>query len=175
MKAEIIYRVEGEEDDEISIWELKTPKGKVLNIADILDHSVSDCNWVDEDHEFLDVFYSDWDSSEFSAILNKNGDVLRKGILEIAEYVKEHALFVVRMSGFGMHDEARDYDMESDDEKMAVINRFGGFVVPPEYDRLGFEPDDNLFYADNYRDDREFYFTLEGNPVSPPDNDGLEA
>jgi hypothetical protein len=167
MNAELKIRYEGDDDDEVAIYELHRADGKVININDLFDDGVSDFRWIGEDHEFLNVGYSDWDSSEFTAIVNTDGEILRKGILEIDEYVREHALFVVRMSGFGMHDEALDYDMQSDDEKIAVINRFGDFVIGPEYDSIVYEPEENLFYAwyGYGSNEIEHKFTLDGKRV----------
>ncbi len=166
MKAELKSSEHFIDHDEVTVWELHTSDGKVVNINTLFDDSVADCSWIDDDHEFLRVDYYDWDSNELTALVDSEGDIIRKGILNVEEYLPEHGLFILEMSGFGMGDEARDYDLESDDTKMAVINRFGKFIIPPEYDRIFFEPDDNQFSADRLYDEREFFFTLEGKKVN---------
>jgi hypothetical protein len=65
------------------------------------------------------------------------------------------------MSGLGMGDDAMEFDLAPDDWKWAVINKWGEFVIPPEFDKIGFEPFGNYFVAIS-RMGREFKFGIDG-------------
>jgi hypothetical protein len=162
MKAELKSSEHFIDYDEITVWELHTPVGAVININKLFDDSVAECSWIDDDHKYLRVDYYDWDSNELTALVDSEGDIIRKGILNVEEYLPEHGLFIVEMSGFGMGDRARDFDLEDDDSKMAVINRFGDFVIKPEYRSIIFEPEENLFYAGSGYSGYDYAFSLEG-------------
>jgi hypothetical protein len=152
MKARLIRRTEeiiGE--SESTEWLINRDDGAItISIDKIMSDEVIECFWLDNDHEMIQVFYSSWNGSELWAIINIFGNIIRDGIRSIEEVIEHQKAIVVEMSGFGMGDDAREFDLDYDDWKMAVINQHGSFIIPPKYNKIWFDDSTNLFFAKNY-------------------------
>lgn len=150
------------DDDEITVWILDKGNGTIIiNINKLFNDTINECDWLDDGHQFLQVMYSDWDDNELFAIVNTNGEIIRNGIRSVEDFLEKQNLFIVEMSGVGMGDEASEYGISKDDWKMAVINKNGDFVVPPEFNDIWFDEDENLFYADD-----KHKFTIDGKELN---------
>ena len=160
MRIEIEPKYEIIDDEEVAIWKIYNQDGTLLVNLDLaLDEGISECYWNDETRQFIIVEYYDWDTNELIAILNRNGQIIRKGIKSIEEYLEKYKLFIISIAGLGLGDEAFEYNLAFDDTKMAVINQFGDFHIFPYYDDVSFDEEENLFHARNYGSEREFKFS----------------
>lgn len=155
-KVKIIKQFD--DGNNVQKWFIHQNDGSIVNLSSKLDLDISQCDWLDNDHRFLVVMYHEWDSSEHFAIVDNSGDIVKRGVREIREYVKEHNLFVLRFSGFGIGEaEARYYSIEPDDWKMGVVRGSGEFVIEPVHDSIVFDADQQLFIVDG-----EHRFDLDG-------------
>jgi hypothetical protein len=160
MKIEIEPKYEIIDDEEVAIWKIYNQDGTLLVNLDLaLNEGISECYWIDESRQFIIVEYYDWDTNELTAIVNRSGQIIRKGIYSIEEYLEKYKLFIIIIAGLGLADEAFEYNLAYDDTKMAVINQFGDFQIFPYYDVVTFDEDENLFHARNYGSEREFKFS----------------
>jgi len=165
MKVELKSKKEIIDDEEITIWQLDKNDGAiVITINKLFDDTICECDWLDDKHKFLQVMYSDWDSNELFAIVNTDGEIIRDAIRSVEEYIEKPQLFIVEMSGFGLGSEASEHDLSADDWKMAVINRYGEFVIEPIYPKIYFEDEESTFYADNYTGEKIKY-SVDGKKV----------
>ena len=164
MKTKLTETIEIVDDDEVTIWRIDKGDGIVLiNLNLLFDDCVSECEWLDDGHKLVQVMYSDWDSRELVAIVNTNGEILRKGINSIEVVLEKQKRLIVDMSGFGMGDDASDYFLEQDDTRMAVIDWHGDFVIDPLYYSIWFEETENMFYAED-TNGNELMFSIDGEP-----------
>lgn len=149
MNVKIIAEESIIEGEEITIWKLSQDDGAIVfDLNKLLDLYISECYWIDEDKKFIILQYGDWDDSEYFAILNNNGSLIKKGIREF-EYIKKENLFIALFNGSGLsEEEATYYNVGSDDFKMAVFNSYGKYVMPPQYNSIKYYDDEDVFYAD---------------------------
>ena len=167
MKTRITSTEEIIDNQTVSIWRLENDeKETVININKLINEDVSNCFWQDDAEKYLTVEYTDWDGTELIAIVNENNTILRKGIRSIEEYLDKHELFIINISGYGLGEEAGNYALGSDDWKMAVIDFNGRFIIPPEYDRIFFEEDGNIFYAENLSNENKYQFSIAGKSLN---------
>jgi hypothetical protein len=153
--------------NEITTWQIDRDYGAiVITLNKVFKKPIIECNWLDDKHEFLELMYAEWNSLEIFAIIRSDGFVVRDAIRAIQNYIQEFGLFIVEMSGFGMGGEAREYDLEGDDWKMGVINRYGDFLVNPEYYNISFDEIERVFIADNYHKNPD-KFSVSGKMIKP--------
>ncbi|MBS1650441.1 MAG: hypothetical protein JSU07_00385 [Bacteroidetes bacterium] len=140
----------------------------VININKILEESISECSWYGNDKKFIGVDYYDWDSNELTAIMNTNGDVLRSGITYVEEYLEKQQLFIINISGYGLKYQSLDYDIEEDENKFAVMDREGCFIIPPKYNAISFDKTAGVFYADRFGENSVTY-SIKGKIINEED------
>ena len=167
MNVKLISTEELIDDEEVTVWRLDKGNGRVIiNINKSLNNkrdSITECEWLDEGHRFIQVNYSDWDSRELIAIMNVQGEIIRKGILSVEEVLDKPQLFIVQMSGAAMDSEAAvfEFGLAADDWKMAVLDEYGEFIIEPSYDAIWLEKDETFFCATGRNGD-EYRFSLDG-------------
>lgn len=148
MKIELKSRTEIIDNQEITFWTLEKDE-IVININEVIDADCSscviECSFIDTDKRYIEIQYNDWTSCEFIAIIDTRGNMLMKGISSIEKYIEEYELFIISITGHGLGDDALYYNVSSDDYKMAVINSSGKFIIPPNYDSIGFDEDELNF------------------------------
>lgn len=139
------------EDEIVENYKLDRGNGTIIiNLNKLLDSGVSDCRWIDDKNKYLQLMYSEWDNTEHFAILKANGDIIKKGIKEIHNYIPNVNLFVVMFSGFGLGvNDATNCNVADDEWKMAVIDKYGRFVLEPIYNRIQYFDDEDVLYADD--------------------------
>jgi hypothetical protein len=161
MKTIITSTEEIVDNETVNIWRIDKNDGTILiNLNKLIGEGISECRWQDEKQKILIVEYIDWDSNELIAIVTKDGQIIRKGIRSIEEYIDKYGVFIIIISGFGLGNEAPIYDLDEDDWKMAAINKYGEFIIPPKFDRINFDEDDNILYAENYGIENKFSLSL---------------
>jgi hypothetical protein len=129
MKIELKSTQELIDDVEVTIWWLDKNEGAIVyNINKLLNEDVIEC-WFENNQKYIEVMYSDWDSNELLAIINTHGHVIRKGIQSIEKFLEEQELFIISITGMGLGGEALYYNLADDDEKMAVIDSNGKFII----------------------------------------------
>ncbi len=166
MKIELKSKTEIIDEEEITTWQIDKNDGAiVITLNKLIEDTICECMWVDTNRTYLQVMYMDWDSNELFAIVHTNGYVVRNAIRSLEAYIESLQLFIVEMSGFGLGLEATEYHLAADDWKMAVVNRHGDFVIGPEYSKIYFEDDENVFYANNYNDD-EVRYAVNGKVIN---------
>lgn len=137
--------------EEIRTWHLNKGNGAVIiSISKLFDHHVLECNWIAEDKKFLEVMYGNWEGSELWAIVDCNGNIVKKSLREINEYIPAFDVFLVIMCRFDMEDDAHLYFLDGEDDKVAVINRCGDYIVEPTNSHVYFDDEDNTFFVRNY-------------------------
>ena len=166
MQLELTSTEEIVNDEEVTVWRIVRNGGQediILN--GLFRDGISECSWLDEERKLISVFYVDWDGNEVYAMVNSAGEILRKGITMIEDVVADEQLFIIQVTGLGLGDEASDYGLHSDNLRMAVVNRDGEFVISPEYERIRYEEDEKLFYADTALKG-ECKFGIDGKTIS---------
>lgn len=137
--------------EEIRTWEINRGNGALtISISELFDHHVLECDWIDKDRKFLGVMYSNWEGSELYAIVDCNGNIVKRSLREITEYIPAFDLFLVIMCRFDMEDDAYLYFLDGEDDKVAVINRCGDYIVEPTNSRVYFDDEGNTFFVGNY-------------------------
>jgi len=159
MKAELISREEIKDDDEITIWTIKDGESEIC-LNNLFDSNIYDCDWLDDEHTFCIVNYSEWESTELTAIVRVSGEIIKMGLNSIEHFIEKEALFIVIISGFGVGDESAYYMMDDTDSKWAVLNSWGGYLISPEYDSIEFDEEEQIFYADDYK------FNISGESIT---------
>jgi hypothetical protein len=163
MRIEIEPQYEIIDDEEIATWQIFKNDGTLLVDLDIaINEGISECYWIDESKKFMVVEYYDWDTNELIAIVNWRGQIIRKGISSIEDYIEKFNLFIISISGLGMGDDAFAFDMESDDIRMAIIDQYGDFYINPLYDSLNYYEDEDILYAVRYRGEVKHKFRING-------------
>jgi hypothetical protein len=163
MTTQITTTTEIIEDEEITVWWLDKNNGTILiNLNKALDEErVTACYWIDSQQTFLQIQYTDHvNGMEYWAILDSHGQLLRKGISSIDEIVATKGLFLLHITGAGLDNESDYYGIAYEDSKPAVINRYGAFVIPPEYTQIYYEEDEQTFYAKTSYSSEPIKFTL---------------
>ena len=149
MSIEIIASEEIVDGEEVTIWRLNKDEGTVVvNLNKLLDNGVCECYWLGEKHHYLQVMHVDWTGLEVWAIVSIYGVIIRKYVKSVEHFIEKYYLFIVEMSGVDLGEEAWEYGLEAEDCRMAVINRFGNFTIPPEYDSIKYYDDENIFYTE---------------------------
>ena len=101
----------------------------------ICEEIINECNWLDADDRFMEVRYYDWDENELSAIINSDGELLRKGIVEITNFIPPYKHFIILQTGDDLGIARFDYQADEEDQLFAVINEIGeaeGIAVSDE-------------------------------------------
>jgi hypothetical protein len=111
----------------------------------VFEEIVNECHWIDEEQTFIEVHYYDWDNSELIAIVNNQGEMLRKSILDIVEYLVEYKLFIIVQLGDHLGEDRFDYMADEEDHLYAVINQFGEYVIEPQPFVIEYNDFDNVF------------------------------
>lgn len=138
------------DNEEYTTWKLDKNDGAVvINLNKALELDITECHWLDANNKFLQIMYSELDSTEHFAIITNNGDLVKKGIKEIHHYIENEELFVALFSGFGLEEDATYYNVDQDVWKMAVFNSRGDYVLTPEYNSIEYYEDEDVFHADD--------------------------
>lgn len=136
------------DDREKTEWLINQNNGTIItNITKLLNTDFSDAHWAGDDKKFIELLYTEWESTEHFAIVTNEGRMVKKGIKFINDYIPEEELFIVTLSGFGLGEEATYYNVGFDDWKTAVIDNYGDFVMTPVYNKIEYYDDEKLFYA----------------------------
>ena len=150
MNIELISEETIIENDEVTSWKLDKGNGAVItDLTKLLNLEIIECNWLDDTRRYLMVMHSEYDSMEHFAIVSNEGRLIKKNIKEIHHVMQKEELFVVQFSGFGLGEEdAAYYNVGQDDWKMAVIDKYGDYVLAPEYNSIRYYEDEEVLYAD---------------------------
>src|SRR5688572_7345788 len=163
MKPQIISReeiiVEEGKESQVTRWYFSQDGIHEINLGNLLDERVSDCQWLDKEQTILLVCYSDWDSTEMVALVSPQGIVYRTGIYCIEEYFEDLGQTIISIKGYGLGSEGGYYGLAEDDQRMALLDWNGKFIIPPSYDHIYFDEEDNCFYAKNYGCELKAYST----------------
>ena len=166
MKTIITSTEEIVQNEKVIIWRIEKNDGAILiNINKLIDEGISECRWQDEKQKFLIVEYNDWDSNELIAIVTKEGRIIKKGIRSIEYFVDRYELFIITITGLALDFDAIEYNLENDEWNMAVIDKYGEFFIPPHYDSISYDEEDNIFYAEGSHGRIKHSITIEeGSP-----------
>ncbi|MEI6348874.1 MAG: hypothetical protein WCP69_13080 [Bacteroidota bacterium] len=162
MNPKLISKSRIVDNEETTIWTIVN-NNVSIEINELFD-SVSDCNWLDKKHNFIEVNYSDWTENDLVAILTSDGEIIRDAIYCIEEIIEEHYLFIVRMSGAAM-EEASYYGIASDEKKCGLIDQCGDFIIDPDFLSMEYDKEENIIYASNYTP-YEFMYSLDGKQIT---------
>lgn len=125
---------------------LVTEDGREFDLRGVLfEDEVTDCDWFDEEERFLVASYNDWDGQSNFAILSLHGELLRKGIRQIRQYIPEHRLFIIEQTGSSLGEDRFDYQAEEDDVLFAVMNDTGEYVIEPQTEQIYFNDQESVF------------------------------
>jgi hypothetical protein len=69
-------------------------------------------------------------------------------------------MFIINISGYGLGTEAPIHDLASEELKMAVINKYGEFIIPPKFANINFDEDENILYAENYGSKNKYSLSM---------------
>lgn len=148
MDIEIITEETLIDNDEVTIWKLNKGNGAIIiDLNKLLDLVITDCDWLSANKKYMQLQYVDWDSIEYFAIVSSDGSLIKKGITEV-EFIEKEELFITLFSGKGLDEEATYYNVGYDDFKMAVINKYGKYVMTPEYNSIKYYGDEDVLYVD---------------------------
>jgi len=138
------------DNEELTTWKLDKGNGTIItDLTKLLDLEIIECNWLDDTRKHLIVMHSEYDSMEHFAIVSNEGRLVKKGIKEIHQVIQKEELFVVLFSGFGLGEEdSTYYNVGHEDFKMAVIDEYGVYVLPPQYNSIKYYDDEDVLYAD---------------------------
>jgi hypothetical protein len=162
MNPKLISKSRIVDNEETTIWTIVN-NNVSIEINELFD-SVSDCNWLDKKHNFIEVNYSDWTENDLVAILTSDGEIIRDAIYCIEEIIEEHFLFIVRMSGAAM-EEASYYGIASDEKKCGLIDQCGDFIIDPDFLSMEYDKEENIIYSSNYTP-YEFMYSLDGKQIT---------
>lgn len=163
MKAKLSETSEGFGDDEHTLWRLNNGD-EIITINNIFGGSATECGWIGIDNKFLEVMYCDWDSLELFAIIDLKGKIIIKGLRSIEKYIETEQIFIVEITGRAIEGESIYFDLPYDEWKMAVIDRFGNFIIPPSYFHISFDEETQTFTGDNYNFLKDRY-TVKGEHI----------
>lgn len=137
-------------DDETNIWYFKTSQ-KTYNLNKILDDHVFEVDFLDENKkDIVIVGYSDWDSNELRAIINKSGEIIYKGIRSIESYIADQDLFILIINSDQVHGDLYYYHgLKSDERYYLVINIHGEMIIEFTEDRITYDEEEKGFYIGN--------------------------
>ena len=111
----------------------------------ICEETINECNWLDADDRFMEVRYYDWDENELSAIINSDGELLRKGIVEITNFIPPYKHFIILQTGDDLGIARFDYQADEEDQLFAVINEIGEYIVEPQPEEVTYNDYDDLY------------------------------
>ncbi len=135
----------------------ETPEGEVIHyLLDederefdlrglLFEDEVTDCDWLDEEQRFLVAAYNDWEGNANFAILSLHGELLRKGIRQIRQYIPEQRLFIIEQTGASLGEDRFDYQAEEDDILFAVMNDTGDYVIEPQPEQIFYNEQETAF------------------------------
>lgn len=135
----------------------ETPEGEVIHYllsederefdlrGLLFEDEVTDCDWLDEEQRFLVAAYNDWEGKSNFAILSLHGELLRKGIRQIRQYIPEQRLFIIEQTGASLGEDRFDYQAEEDDILFAVMNDTGNYVIEPQPEQIFYNEQETAF------------------------------
>lgn len=137
---------------------LKNSKGKTIVVLDtVADEILSEVIICDG---FIEASYVDRLGSEFRILFNINGQLLKKGILSIEEYISERNEFIITINSEG-DDFTADYLIQSSyDEYFAVIDSNGSYIIQPLLGKIEFIAGLYQLEKENYYKGSEFVGNL---------------
>ena len=141
---EIITRENAEGENEYFLMDADQQKETDVRLL-IFEEIVNDCQWLDEENRFILVEYYDWDNNELLAIVNANGELIRKGISEVIEFVTEHGMFIIMQIGDNLGEERFDYMAEEEDHVYGVINLNGDYIIDPQPEPIEYNDYEGVF------------------------------
>ncbi len=148
MDIEIITEETIIDNDAVTLWKLNKGNGAIIiDLNKLLDLSIVECEWLSQNKKYIILQYRDWDSMEYFAITSSDGTLIKKGVTEF-EFIEKEELFIILLSGNGLDEEATYYNVGYNDYKMAVINKYGKYVMEPEYNSIKYYDDEDVLYAD---------------------------
>ncbi|SFI54987.1 hypothetical protein [Halpernia frigidisoli] len=154
----IISTYETIENEEITTLKVDKNDGTIIiNISKLFEESAIECFWLDDNRQYLGVMHGNWEGSELFGIVNTNGKIIRKCLHNIEEYIPQGNHFIIMVSDLSLPDDNWEYQLVPGDHKMAVIDRYGDFVIPPIYSSIKFFDDENCYYGNNYNGDLHQY------------------
>ena len=89
------------------------------------------------------------------------GNVVKKGLVSVENTIDKHYLFIVIVSGYGLGGDSFNYFLAEDEERHAVINSDGDFVINPKYFNIYFDEDKNYFVCTD-ETNKEINFDITG-------------
>lgn len=150
MNIELISEEKIIDNEEVTSWKLDKGNGAVITDLDkLLDIDIIECTWLGNEKQYIEVMHSEWNSMEHFAVVTNDGRLVKKGMAEISKFIEKEQLFLVMFSGFGLgEEESAYYNLAHNDSKMAVINRYGDYILTPEYNSIQHFYDEEVLYAD---------------------------
>jgi hypothetical protein len=152
------YKIIEIEDSEKNVvaHHIQNSRNKTVSILEeeLGDDSISEAFQIDED--FIEARYSDYDTSEFSALFSPDGGLIKKGICELT-YISDTNDFIISTNVNG---DSACYEYTTDHEKdlYGVINSSGDYVLNPEWDFIEYSEvygcyicDEKTYYIDDDR------------------------
>jgi hypothetical protein len=162
MKTTITSTAEIIDEEEVNIWRIDKNNGTILiNINCLLDEGVSDCRWQDDEQKYLIAEYYDWTGNEVCAIIKNDGQIIKRDIRSIENYIDNYELFIITITGLQLDFDAIEYNLKNDEWNMAVIDRYGDFFIPPDYDNISYDEDENVFCIKDYKNGSEIKIPIE--------------
>ncbi|WP_299818073.1 hypothetical protein [uncultured Pontibacter sp.] len=158
------------EDDQeaLTVWRLINNRDATeINLNRLLDVDIFECDWWGKDKKLISVSYSDWDENYNMALISSSGHIVLRDIYSVEEDLLEpHDCFIVQVTGRQLlaYDSAEYYGIDPDEYRMGVMNKWGEYIVSPDYSKIYFEEEDCLFYARKSGDETKY--TLDGNVIS---------
>jgi hypothetical protein len=125
MKPQIVSREEIIEEEgeqkQVTKWYFSKDRIHEINLENLIEDRVIDCEWLDEKKTTLLVNYKDWDYNELYALVSLDGKLLRNGIAWIEKYLEEQEVMIAMLTGWGLGMENRYYSMDESDQKLVVL------------------------------------------------------
>lgn len=137
-------------DDETNIWYFKTSQ-KTYNLNKILDDDVFEAYFLDKNKkDIVIVGYSNWESNELIAIINKSGKIIYKGIMSIESYIADHDLFILIINSEQVQEDLYHYHgLKTDEQYYFVINIHGEMIIEFTEDCIKYDEEEIGFYIRN--------------------------
>lgn len=167
MKKEFKYSTEIVNGKELTICELIKGNGAItININQILEEeSISEASWLTDKEEYFSILYIGHDDFEYYAIIDTDGNVIKKGIREIVDTIEDYNYFIVSFMGTESFPDASYYGLHSsDDWAQGVINSYGEYIIEPTIDNdIDFDPDEKLFNV--FVNGKEYIYNQNGRRI----------
>lgn len=147
-----ILQEQDADDEDTSIWYFKA-LGKTYNLNKILGGDISDVNLLDDEkRDIVIIEYTDWNSNELRAIINKYGKVIYKGIRSIESHIsiRDFDLFVLEINSDHVDGNLYHYHgLRSDELYYLVINVYGEMLIEFTEDYITYDDYEDGFYVGN--------------------------